>query len=96
MIGWMFAGLGIGFGLTTAGAVALAESPEGEEGRVTSSMLLGDLVGASVGVGIGGVLLALGDGREWSSPDSVTVAMVPALVFLAISAVAAVRLAGRP
>jgi MFS family permease len=96
MIGWMFAGLGIGFGLTTAAAVALAESPEGEEGRVSSSMLLGDLVGASVGVGIGGVLLALGDGKGWSSPDSVTVAMVPALVFLAISAVAALRLGGRP
>jgi MFS family permease len=96
MFGWMLAGLGIGFGLTTAAAVALAESPEGEEGRVSSSMLLGDLVGASVGVGMGGVLLALGDGRGWSSPDSVTLALVPALIFLAISAVAALRLGGRP
>jgi crotonobetainyl-CoA:carnitine CoA-transferase CaiB-like acyl-CoA transferase len=89
----MFSGLGIGFGLTTAGAVALAESPEGQEGRVSSSMLLGDLIGASVGVGIGGVLLALGESRDWSTPNSVTAAMLPALVFLAISAVAAVRLA---
>ena len=93
LIGWLFAGLGIGFGLTTAAAVALAESPTGEEGRVSSSMLLGDLVGASVGVGIGGVLLAYGANKDWSAPDSVTSAMLPALAFLAAALFAALRIA---
>ena len=92
LIGWLFAGLGIGFGLTTAAAVALAESPTGEEGRVSSSMLLGDLVGASVGVGIGGVLLAYGASNGWSAPDSVTLAMLPALAFLAAALFAALRI----
>jgi hypothetical protein len=93
LIGWLFAGLGIGFGLTTAAAVALAESPAGEEGRVSSSMLLGDLVGASVGVGIGGVLLAWGERNDWAAPDSVTLAMLPGLVFLAVALFAAIRMA---
>jgi MFS family permease len=92
MIGWMLAGLGIGFGLTTAATIAMAEAPEGQEGRVSSSMLLGDLIGASVGVGIGGVLLAVGDRQGWSDPNSVTTAMLPALVLLAIAIVAALRL----
>lgn len=92
LFGWLLTGLGIGFGLTTAAVVALAESPAGEEGKISSSMLLGDLVGASFGVGIGGVLLSFGNGRNWSAPDSVALAMVPALVFLAIGGFAAFRL----
>jgi hypothetical protein len=82
LIGWLFAGLGIGFGLTTAAAVALAES----------SMLLGDLIGASVGVGIGGVLLAWGERNSWSSPDSVSLAMLPGLALLAVALFAAIRI----
>jgi len=97
LAGWLLAGLGIGFGLTTAAAVALAESPPGESGRTSSSMLLGDLLGASFGVGIGGALLAFGLQQGWSKPGSVTLAMLPALVFLAIGAIAALRLlASRP
>jgi MFS family permease len=91
-IGWLLAGTGIGLAFTTASTVSLSQSPAGSEGLVSSSMLLGDLVTASIGVGIGGVLLALGARVGWSDPASVSVAMLPGLVFLTLALGAGSRL----
>jgi MFS family permease len=91
-IGWLLAGTGIGLAFTTASTVSLSQSRSGDEGLVSSSMLLGDLVTASIGVGIGGVLLATGVQLGWSDPASVSIAMVPGLLFLAFALGAGTRL----
>jgi hypothetical protein len=91
-IGWLLAGTGIGLAFTTASTVSLSQSRAGDEGLVSSSMLLGDLVTASIGVGIGGVLLATGVQLGWSDPASVSIAMVPGLLFLAFALGAGTRL----
>lgn len=58
---WLLTGLGIGLAYATASSIAFTHAPPGREGEVSSSTLLADLFAFSVGVGIAGVLLALGE-----------------------------------
>ena len=81
--GWSVAGLGIGIGYPSIGAIVLSQAPAGEEGSVSAALQLIETVGVAVFAGIGGALIALGLDNGW---DPVT-ALV--LVF-ATGAVAAV------
>ena len=47
----MATGLGIGYGYTTSTSVAFAHAPRGQDGMVSSSMLLGDLFMTMAGEG---------------------------------------------
>jgi hypothetical protein len=88
-LAWLLVGFGIGFGFTTAAVVALSLAKPEEAGVVSSSMLLGDTMFASVGVGVGGVLLAMGHALDWSEAASVAIAMVPAIAALRTGELAA-------
>jgi MFS family permease len=90
--GWVTAGLGIGLAYPTAAAIAFAHAPRGQDGLVSSSTLLGDLFTSSVGVGLGGVMLALGLHRDWGAPVSAGLAMVLGVVMLVLAWSAAQRL----
>ncbi len=81
--GWSVAGLGIGIGYPSIGAIVLSQAPAGEEGSVSAALQLIETVGVAVFAGIGGALIAVGLDNGW---DPVT-ALV--LVF-ATGAVAAV------
>ena len=85
--GWVVAGLGIGIGYPSIGAIVLSEAPDGEEGSVSAALQLIETIGVAVFTGAGGALIALGLDRGW---DAVTAL---ALVFAAGGAAAAAGLA---
>lgn len=80
--GWAVAGLGIGIGYPSIGALVLSQAPGGEEGSVSTALQLIETIGVAVFTGIGGALIAAGLQHGW---DAVTAL---ALVF-ATGAVAA-------
>jgi MFS family permease len=84
--GWAVAGLGIGLGYPTAVSVAFAHTPAGEEGMVSSSLLLLDLFTFSVGVGIGGVLLAASEatGRSTETGTALAIGLGMLMVLVAV------------
>lgn len=91
-LGWMMTGLGIGLAYTTSTTVAFANTPRGQDGMVSSSTLLGDLFTSSVGVGLGGVLLAFTRSLEWSAPPSAALSMSLGMLMLAMAWLASWRM----
>ena len=89
---WVVAGLGIGLAYPTSSTIALAHAARGEEGRVSSSTLLGDLFSGSLAIGISGVLLAFGLNAGWGNPRAATLAMTLSIVLLALSLTATLRM----
>ena len=83
--GWAVAGLGIGIGYPSIGALVLSQAPDGEEGSVSAALQLAETVGVAVFTGVGGALIALGLERGWDAVAAI------ALVF---AAGAAASLAG--
>jgi MFS family permease len=85
--GWAVAGLGIGIGYPSIGAIVLSDAPSGEEGSVSAALQLIETVGVAVFTGVGGALIALGLDHGW---DTVTAL---ALVFACGAAAAVAGLA---
>jgi MFS family permease len=85
--GWAVAGLGIGIGYPSVGAIVLSAAPGGEEGGVSSALQLAETIGVAVFTGIGGALIAIGLEHDW---DAVTALL---LVFVAGAAAAVAGLA---
>ena len=85
--GWAVAGLGIGIGYPSIGAIVLSEAPGGEEGSVSAALQLIETIGVALFTGFGGALIALGLDRGW---DAVTAL---ALVFATGAAAAVAGLA---
>ena len=52
--GWAVAGLGIGIGYPSIGAIVLSEAPGGEEGGVSAALQLIETIGVAVFTGVGG------------------------------------------
>jgi MFS family permease len=92
MPGWIIAGMGMGLSYPTTSNIALRHANHGSEGRVSSSILLGDLFISSTTVGLGGVLLAFGLNAGWSSPAATTLAMSLGYALLVITLWATLRL----
>jgi len=91
LVGWASAGLGIGMAYPTAVSIAFANTPDGMEGQVSSSMLLVDLFAFSLGVGIGGVLLAASESAGWAVPASAALAMSLGVALVLLSTLAGTR-----
>jgi len=91
-VGFASMGLGIGYGYTTSTTVAFASAPRGQDGMVSSSMLLGDLFTNSIGVGVGGFLLALTTDLDWSTPSSAGLSMSLGLLMIGTAFVAGQRM----
>jgi sugar phosphate permease len=85
--GWAVAGLGIGIGYPSVGALVLSDAPGGEEGGVSAALQLSETIGVAVFTGIGGALIAVGLDHDW---DAVTALL---LVFVAGAAAAVAGLA---
>jgi MFS family permease len=88
--GWAVAGLGIGIGYPSIGAIVLSDAPGGEEGSVSAALQLIETIGVAVFTGLGGAAIALGIAEGWEPVTAL------ALVF-AVGGVAAVAglVAGR-
>jgi MFS family permease len=74
--GWAVAGLGIGIGYPSIGALVLSQAPAGDEGSVSAALQLIETIGVAVFTGVAGALIALGLDHGW---DTVTAL---ALVFV--------------
>jgi MFS family permease len=57
---WGVAGFGMGLSYSTPSLVVLREAPQHEQGSATAGLQLSDVLGASLGTGIGGALVHLG------------------------------------
>ena len=88
--GWMVAGLGIGIGYSSIGALVLSQAGGGEEGVVSAALQLSETISVAIFTGVGGALIALGIDRGWDAATAL------ALVFAAGAATAVAGLvAGR-
>jgi MFS family permease len=70
----------------------LGTAAPGQEGRASASLQLTDVLGVSLGTGLGGVFVALGDGRGWATSSSLTIAFAMTLAVAVAGVVAAGRL----
>ncbi|HEY8524158.1 MAG TPA: MFS transporter [Acidimicrobiales bacterium] len=88
---WTVGGLGIGLSYAPLSTTVLGGAASGTEGRASSSLQLTDVLGTSLGTGMAGVFVALGEAHDWSTGSSLTLAF---LVTLGV-ALAGVAAAGR-
>ncbi len=82
VVAWAGAGLGMGIAYSPLSITVLGAARPGEEGTASAALQLSDTLGIAVGTGIGGSVVALGDGRGWE------VSSGTAIVFAAAAAVA--------
>jgi len=60
VVTWAIAGFGMGLSYSTLALVVLREAPVAEQGAATAGLQLSDVLGTSLGTGVGGALIALG------------------------------------
>ncbi|MGI8485604.1 MAG: MFS transporter [Thermomicrobiales bacterium] len=92
LIVWMGAGLGIGIAYTTATTIAFAFAPKGEDGKVSSSLLLGENFLGSFGVGIGGAVYAIGQNQGAKVETSSAFALALGVIFAGFALITGLRL----
>jgi len=92
---WDVGGLGTGLSYAPISATVLGEAAPGQEGTASASLQLTDVLGVSLGTGVGGVFVALGDGRGWATASSLTIAFAIALAVALGGLLAATRLPRR-
>jgi MFS family permease len=92
---WAVGGLGMGLSYAPISATVLGEAAPGQEGTASASLQLTDVLGVSLGTGVGGVFVALGDGRGWATASSLTIAFAIALAVALGGLLAATRLPRR-
>ena len=92
---WSVAGLGMGLAYAPISVTVLGTAAPGQEGSASASLQLTDVLGVSLGTGLGGVFVALGDGRGWDTSSSLTLAFIVTLAVAAGGVLAAWRLPRR-
>jgi MFS family permease len=75
IVGWAVAGLGIGIGYPSIGAIVLSEAPGGEEGSVSAALQLIETIGVAVFTGFGGAVIALGLDQGWDTATALALVL---------------------
>ena len=75
---WTVAGFGMGLAYAPISLMMLRSAPPGQEGRVSASLNLADVLGTAIGIGVGGAAVAAAAGRDLRL--GVTVAFAAAAV----------------
>ncbi len=70
-IGAAVAGFGIGFSYSPLSQVVLVDADDDSYGIATSAVQLCDVLGVSLGVGMGGAVVAAGDRMGWSTTSTI-------------------------
>lgn len=91
LLAWAVAGLGMGLSYAPISVTALGSAEPGRQGRASASLQLSDVLGVSLGTGLAGVFVALGEHRGWTVGSSLT----PAFLMTGVVALAGVLAAGR-
>lgn len=89
---WALAGFGMGVAYNTITTTAMAHSPAGDEGPLSTSLGVSDAVGISLGTGIAGAWVAFGDRSHWPTADSLGAAWGLMLVVAVGACAVAARL----
>ncbi len=87
---WTVAGLGMGLAYAPLSVTVLGTAAPGQEGSASASLQLTDVLGVSLGTGLGGVFVALGDGRAWDTSSSLSLAFAVTLA-VAVAGMLAAR-----
>jgi len=61
---WSVAGLGMGLAYAPISLMMLQKAPPGQEGRVSASLNLADVLGTAIGIGVGGTAVAATAGHD--------------------------------
>lgn len=92
LIAWAFAGAGMGVAYNTITTTAMACSPPGQEGELSTSLGVADAVGISLGTGLAGALIAFGDRAEWATSESLGIAWLWMAAVALVAVAASIRL----
>ncbi len=76
---WGLAGLAMGLAYPPLSVSALGAAAPGRDGEATAALHLCDVLGTSIGAGLGGAAVALADARGWDVADGTTLPFVLAL-----------------
>ena len=95
VLAWTIGGLGMGLSYAPISVTVLGTAAPGQEGRASASLQLTDVLGVALGTGLAGVFVALGDGRDWATGSSLTIAFVITLAVAVGGVLAAGRLPRR-
>ena len=71
---WTVAGLGMGMSYSPTTLLMLADAPPGREGWASASLNLADVLGAALGIGIGGAAISAAVRFGWSLAAGIGVA----------------------
>lgn len=93
-LGWVVAGLGIGFAHATVSVLAFAQAPARQEGAVSSALQLADQFAPALSAGAAGALFTLATRGSWGEAGGFTAAVALCLVLALLSAGAAYLIRG--
>lgn len=94
LVVWALAGFGIGLAYAPISVTVLREAPPGRTGEATAAMQLSDVVGISLGTGMGGAAIAVGDSAGWAPDVGIGLAFALAALVGAVGLLVAGRLPG--
>ncbi len=89
---WSLAGLGMGLAYSPLSVTVLGTAEPSELGAASASLQLSDILGVSLGTGLGGALLTLGQSRGLPTSATLRLAFMTTLMMALLGAVAARRL----
>jgi MFS family permease len=89
---WSLAGLGIGLSYAPISVTVLGLASAGREGEASSSLQLTDVLGVSLGTGLGGAFVALGETRGWPTRSGLELTFAVTLAVSVLGVLAARRL----
>jgi MFS family permease len=92
--GFVVAGLGIGIGYPSVGALALSQAPAGAEGGVSSALQLIETIGVAIFTGVAGAIVALGIDHGWAGETAIAAIFAAAAGLAAVTVLAGRRVAG--
>jgi MFS family permease len=92
VVAWTLAGLGMGLSYAPISVTVLGTAPRGEEGKASASLQLTDVLGVSLGTGVAGVFVAVGEAAGWATGTSLQLGFLVTLAVAVGGAWAAGRL----
>jgi MFS family permease len=90
LLAWAMGGFSMGISYSSISVTVLGLAEPGHEGAASAALQLSDVLGVSLGTGLVGVFVALGEGRGWALASSLTLGFVLTLL-VAIGGLAAAR-----
>jgi MFS family permease len=89
VLAWAVAGFGIGLAYAPISIVVLGAAEPGREGHASAAIQLTDVLGCALGIGVGGALVAWGEGAGWAPASALhlgaTIDLVVALAGVVIA-----------